>query len=631
MPKHDKTISVSSAVLGTLLMVIFTANVWSQDERMVAEGDRRARGIEAKGDRSFARQDFDKAMQIYETAFKENTLSPDYSAKLHLKTARLYLTLLGYVSAIPHYDAAMALNDDLFDTSDICNYLDALRFSGQKMKAIGIVRKYAYRDAYHSDRRFQNILHALDYEDGFLPIGAPEFNVEALEEINTVNSEFWIGEVQGEYFYATSNSRFHDPHKKFYHRTQYFPLRSEALNASATGRKGESSLLDRIPQAMQNGALTLSKDLASMIITGVHYEKGGSIAITDEGINTFQTKLYSSHYNARRKGWSSFTELFPGREKHSYSHPFLFNNDQSFLFASDMPGGYGGYDIYVIHWDKEKNNWGLPVNLGAYVNTAGDEITPSVSQNSLIFASNGHIGFGGYDLYGIEYIDEKITVGSLMHFSYPINTVFNDFNMLRIDGNSGYIISDRNPANKDDIYYFKRNTHFGTTNMPFGMSVNQLIISNMIYLPTHNLPSAAPRVEELPKHTISELVLSVFFDFDSFELNNRALEQLNDWIAHVDTSRMDSLLMEGYADEFGEEKYNVELSEKRANTVANYLNLARINVGLKTIGKGMIPLLDDIKKEEGAAFDNIPLSIALKNPVWLTKEARRVDIIATIK
>ncbi len=631
MPKHNKTISVSSAVLVTLLMVIFTANVRSQDERMVAEGDRRARGIEAKGDRSFARQDFDKAMQIYETAFKDNILSPDYSAKLHLKTARLYLTLLGYVSAIPHYDAAMALNDDLFDTSDICNYLDALRFSGQKMKAIGVARKYAYRDAYHSDRRFQNILHALDYEDGFLPIGAPEFNVEALEEINTVNSEFWIGEVQGEYFYATSNSRFHDPHKKFYHRTQYFPLRSEALNASATGRKGESSLLDRIPQAMQNGALTLSKDLASMIITGVHYEKGGSIAITDEGINTFQTKLYSSRYNARRKGWSSFTELFPGREKYSYSHPFLFNNDQSFLFASDMPGGYGGYDIYVIHWDKEKNDWGLPVNLGSYVNTAGDEITPSVSQNSLIFASNGHIGFGGYDLYGIEYIDEKVTVGSLMHFSYPINTVFNDFNMLRIDENSGYIISDRNPANKDDIYYFERNTHFGTANLPFGMSDNQLILSNMINLPTHNLPSAAPRVVELPKHTISELVLSLFFDFDSYELNDRALEKLNDWIAHVDTSRMDSLLMEGYADEFGEEKYNVELSEKRANTVANYLNLARINVDLKTVGKGMIPLLDDLKKEEGEAFDNIPQSIALKNPVWLTKEARRVDIIATIK
>lgn len=631
MSNYYRTISISNAVLAVLLMVIFTAKVLSQDERMAAEGDRRARGIEARADRGFARQDFDKAMQIYETAFKDNILSPDYSAKLHLKTARLYLTLLEYVAAIPHYDAAMALNDDLFDTSDICNYLDALRFSGQKMKAIGVARKYAYRDVYHSDRRFQNILHALDYEEGFLPIGAPEFNVEALEEINTANSEFWIGEVQGEYFYATSNSRFHDPHKKFYHRTRYFPLGSIATNDPETGRRGKNSLLDRIPQAMQNGALSLSNDLASMIITGVRYEKGGSIAITEEGINTFQTKLYSSRYNARRKGWTSFTELFPGGEKHSYSHPFLFNNDQSFLFASDMPGGYGGYDIYVIHWDEEKNNWGLPVNLGVHVNTAGDEITPSFFENSLIFASNGHTGFGGYDLYAIEYIDGKVTVGSLMHFSYPVNTVFNDFNMLRIDENSGYIISDRNPANKDDIYYFERNINFGTSASSSVMSDTRLILSNLINFPTNNLPSSAPRVEVLPRHTISELALSLFFDFDSFELNNRALAQLNDWIAHVDTSRIDSLLMEGYADEFGEEKYNVELSEKRANTVATYLNSAGINIDLKTIGKGMIPLLDDLKQEEGEIFDNIPQSIAMKKPVWLTKEARRVDIIATIK
>lgn len=631
MLTYYKTISISGAVLATFFMLFFTSGALSQDERMATEGDRIARNIEAKADRRFARQDFNEAMLIYETAFKDNILSPDYSATFHLKTARLYLTLLEYLSAIPHYDAAMALNDNLFETSDICNYLDALRFSGQKMKAIGIARKYAYRDAYHSDRRFRNILHALEYEEGFLPIGAPEFNVEPLEETNTVNAEFWIGEVQGEYFYAASNSHFHDPHKKFYHRTRYLPFYTEVTSEPETRRKGENSLLDRIPQAMQNGALSLSNDLSNMIITGVHYERGGGIDITEEGINTFQTKLYSSNYNTRRKGWTSFTELFPGSEKYSYSHPFLFNNDQSLLFASDMPGGYGGYDIYVIHRDEEKNNWGLPVNLGPHVNTAGDEITPSLFGDELIFASNGHTGFGGYDLYAIEYIYGEITVGSLKHFSYPVNTVFNDFNMLRIDENSGYIISDRNHANKDDIYYFERNINFEVSSVSSVISDTKLILSNMLNLPTKNLPSAAPRMEILPRHTISELVLSLFFDFDSFELNNKAQEQLNDWIAHIDTSGIDSLLMEGYADEFGEEKYNVELSEKRANTVASYLNSAGINIDLKTAGKGMIPLLDDLKKEEGATFDNIPLSIALKKPVWLTKEARRVDIIATTK
>lgn len=618
-----------SAVLVLLLMVVFIPKAQSQDERMMGEGDRRARGIEAKADRRFARQDFDKAMEIYEMAFKNSTLSPDYAAKLHLKTARLYLTLLEYTSAIPHYDAAMALNDNLFKTSDVCNYLDALRFSGSKMKAVGIARKYGYRDAYNADRRFQNILHALNYEEGILPIGTAEFNMYPLEEFNTANSEFWIGEVQGSYFYATSNSRFHDPHKKFYHRTRYLPLSADVVNTSG---KSDGLLLNKIPQAMQNGALTVSNDLSTMIITDVQYERGGSISISEEGINTYCTKLYTSSYNTRRKGWSSFSELFRGKEGFSYSHPFLFNNDQSLLFASDMPGGFGGYDIYVMHWNEESKSWGLPVNLGSYVNTAGDEITPYIFENTLIFASNGHIGFGGYDLYGVEYIYDKVTVGSLMHFSYPVNTVFNDFNMVCIDQNTGYIISDRNPNNKDDIYYFERNLNFGGLGKSFFLSGNHLIFNNMITLPIENekMTSATPRVEELPESTLSELALSLYFDFDSSVLNNKALDEFNAWVARIDASRIESLLLEGYADEFGEEKYNIELSKKRADTVAGHLNATGIKVDIKTVGKGMVPILDSLK-DEGQIFDANYQSNALKKPVWLTKEARRVDIIATIK
>ncbi|RNC65989.1 OmpA family protein [Proteiniphilum sp. X52] len=618
---HYTKISFNT-VLTVLLMIILIPEAQSQDERVMAEGDRSIRGIEAKADRRFVRQDFDKAMEIYEAAFKNNVVaSPTYSAKLHLKIARLYLTLLEYTSAIPHYDAAMALNDDLFNTSDICNYLDALRFSGSKIKAIALARKYAYRDAYNSDRRFQNILHALNYEEGILPIGAPEFNIYALEEFNTINSEFWVGEIQGNYFYAASNSRFHDPHKKFYHRCEYLPI--------ATPGKSEGFLLNKIPQVMQNGPLTVSNDLSNMIITGVHYEKGESVVITDEGINAYRTKLYSSRYNTQRKGWSSFSELFRGNRGYSYSHPFLFNNDKSLLFASDMPGGFGGYDIYVIHWDEEKNNWGLPVNLGAYVNTAGDEITPYIFRNTLIFASNGHIGFGGYDLYGVEFLEGKVTVGSLLHFGYPINTVFNDFNMLPIDENKGYIISDRNLTNKDDIYYFERNLNSGITTQPFGMSGNQFIFSNLINFPGKELTSGVPRVEELPNHTFSERVLSLFFDFDSSELNSKALEQLRSWITDVDTSRIESFLIEGYADEFGEEEYNVELSEKRAHTVGDYLNSAGIDVEIKTIGKGMQLILNDLRRK-GVVLDTSWPATGNK-PVWLTKEARRVDIIATIK
>jgi outer membrane protein OmpA-like peptidoglycan-associated protein len=159
-----------------------------------------------------------------------------------------------------------------------------------------------------------------------------------------------------------------------------------------------------------------------------------------------------------------------------------------------------------------------------------------------------------------------------------------------------------------------------------------MIFNNMLTLPVDNeeITAATPRVEELPESTLSELALSLYFDFDSYLLNKRALDEFNAWMARVDTGRIESLLLEGYADEFGEEEYNIALSKKRADTVASHLSAAGIQVDIETVGKGMEPMLESLK-EEGQVFDNNFQSNVLKKPVWLTKEARRVDIIATIK
>ncbi len=340
-----------------VLLGLASLSIMGEDRKNETEGDRRAKGVEAKADRKFVRQDFDEAMTIYESAFK-HSLSAEYSAVLHLKVGRLYLTLLDYVSAVPHYETAMAISSELLTPVDVCNYLDALRFSGQKMKAIGLARRYAYRDAYHSDQRYQNILHALNYEGGFLPIGTPEFNVRGLDNVNSPNSEFWIGVKAGEYFYASSKSRFHDPNKKFYHRSNYFSLAEDSEFSIKNEGNTKKRLLDMIPYSLQNGPLSFANNMTRMVVTQVYYGKGEGIGMSAQGgLNTFQTRLYYSDYDQKRKGWSSFKEAFPQEEGSSYSHPFLFNNDRSLLFASDMPGGFGGYDIYVTHWNDQKGAW----------------------------------------------------------------------------------------------------------------------------------------------------------------------------------------------------------------------------------------------------------------------------------
>jgi len=622
----------------TFLFLLFFASLTAmgKDIKEETEGDRRAKGIEARADRKFIRQDFDEAMATYETAFT-HSLSAEYGAVLHLKVGRLYLTLLDYVAAVPHYESAMDMSSDLFTSADVCNFLDALRFSGQKMKAIGLARRYAYRDTYHSDQRYQNILHALNYEGGFLPIGTPEFSVRGLDNANTPNSEFWIGIKAGEYFYASSKSRFHDPSKKFYHRSNYYSLSENSQYSIKNEGDPKVRLLDMIPTSLQNGPMSFSRNMTRMVVTQVYYGKGEGIGMTAQGLNTFQTRLYYSDYDQKRKGWSSFKEAFPQKDGSSYSHPFLFNNDRSLLFASDMPGGFGGYDIYVTHWNEQKNIWGDPVNLGAQVNTEGDEISPGLFDDMLIFSSNGHVGFGGYDVYGITYEDGQAVLGSLVHFDYPINTVHNDFSLLHIDENRGYIVSDRKPSNKDDIFYFERN--IGTekkSDMLFGMSESKAITNGSINLIREESKISAPMKEELPSSRFVEHILSLYFDFNSYKLGETALLALEKWSGEADFSKIETLVVEGYADEIGGEQYNLALSEKRAEETSNWMKDKGILATLMIQGLGQTSAdIDFSSLLPGTSWEfsgeSLYKSLPLENRIRLNQEARRVDIKAITK
>lgn len=625
------------------LLAAMSLHVYPKDKQQ-SKQDNKARKTEVKADRKFVRQEFEQAMKLYESALTKKA-SDTYNALLHLKTARLYLSLLNYTASIPHYEKAMLLNEDLFSASDICNYLDALRYSGAKIEAIKIARSYAYRDVYNKDQRYLNIVHALDFEDGFMPVGVPEFIVERLDKGNTPFSEFWIGKMNDEYFYATSNSKFHDPNKKFYHRTKYYSLdeNSEFSMSAVLGRKKRSrELLHMVPVDLQNGPLSFSEDMSRMVVTSVAYDKGEQIDISSKGINAFNTKLYSSKYNSKRNGWSSFELAFPQKKEASYAHPFLFDNDRFLLFSSDMPGGYGGYDIYISEWNDELQRWGDPINLGAQVNTEGDEISPTIYNDLLIFASNGHVGFGGYDIYGIIYERGLITKGSLIHFDYPINSVLNDFSMLRIDNDRGYIVSDRLLQHQDDIFYFYRNNLQHKSSSIYGMSEANAISNGTINLIKNGGDFNAPRHEELPKFSYyTESMLTVYFDFDNAELTYTAIDALQNFLTDTDFSQVESLIIDGYADEMGGEGYNLLLSEKRAESVYSWLMSKGIKVKTKIAGKGQIFLTKKDMEDDGqelltpfhkreSQYNNGTSSV-WDQKIWMNRKARRVEIKAIIK
>jgi hypothetical protein len=123
---------------------------------------------------------------------------------------------------------------------------------------------------------------------------------------------------------------------------------------------------------------------------------------------------------------------------------------RALYFASDRPGGFGGYDIYVSY--RVGNSWSTPENLGAVVNSAGNEITPFADNDYLYFSSDGHKGFGGYDVFRAERSGNRWI--SVSHLGTGINSPRDDYGFIYDDlKNLGYLTSNRlGGKGLEDVY-----------------------------------------------------------------------------------------------------------------------------------------------------------------------------------
>ena len=139
------------------------------------------------------------------------------------------------------------------------------------------------------------------------------------------------------------------------------------------------------------------------------------------------------------------------------SQPTISPNGDILYFTSDRKGGYGGLDLYRSTKDAN-GNWGVPENLGAAVNTKKNEKSPFIhpDSESLYFASDGHPGMGGYDLFKIQIAHGSAQWGKPMNLGYPINTGSDEIGMMvTLDGQKAYFASNKiNQSNGWDIYFF---------------------------------------------------------------------------------------------------------------------------------------------------------------------------------
>lgn len=150
--------------------------------------------------------------------------------------------------------------------------------------------------------------------------------------------------------------------------------------------------------------------------------------------------------------WINLRPLPFNSPDYNCAHPSITADGNHLYFASNMPGGLGGMDIYRS--DKVNGQWGWPVNLGNAINTSGNEVFPYIhNSGALFFASDGHGGFGGLDLYMTNNPEKSKEISNI---GEPFNSPEDDLGfLLDNEGKTGYFASARSDGKgKDDIYYF---------------------------------------------------------------------------------------------------------------------------------------------------------------------------------
>ncbi len=167
-------------------------------------------------------------------------------------------------------------------------------------------------------------------------------------------------------------------------------------------------------------------------------------------------KLGCHIFTSRKSGldWAEPEKVKVADDSIVVAHPAISPDNLSLYFVSDMPGGYGGKDIWKITRSNEGGEWSSPVNLGEDINTTGDEMFPYVhADGSLYFSSDGRIGLGGLDIY--KAILMETGRWSIENMRPPVNSSYDDFGIVfEHDTERGYFTSNRRGRGNDDIYSF---------------------------------------------------------------------------------------------------------------------------------------------------------------------------------
>ncbi len=370
------------------------------------------------------------------------------------------------------------------------------------------------------------------------------------------------------------------------------------------GKWGKPQAIDsELNSDFEEGACCFSPDGRTMYLT---------LCKTDPNYPRYAT-IVASHRNDAV--WGKPSEIVISKDSlYSYAHPAVSPDGEWLYFVSDMPGGQGGYDLWRCRL-LGNDAVGALENLGTTVNTLGDEMFPTFRPNGdMYFSSNGHPGLGGLDIFIL-----KKGTRTLEHPLSPLNSQGDDFGMT-FEGrlNKGFFCSNRGDnRGYDHIYSFYNPEIVQTvkgwvyeqdgyelpaaqvymvgndgTNLKLSVrgdgSFTQEIKPGVDYvflgtckgflnhqeqLHVETAKKSEEYVLQFPLANISAPVLieNIFYDFDKATLRPESQKALDELVKLLNENPNITIELSAHTDYKGSDLYNERLSQRRAESVVNYM------------------------------------------------------------
>tara|TARA_Y100000780_G_scaffold224504_1_gene235965 strand:+ start:1884 stop:3800 length:1917 start_codon:yes stop_codon:yes gene_type:complete len=321
--------------------------------------------------------------------------------------------------------------------------------------------------------------------------------------------------------------------------------------------------------------------------------------------------------------WDTVESLSLNSENYSVKNPAVSPDGSTLYFASNMPDGYGGFDIYKATINDD-GTIGEPVNMGQKINTEGQEMFPYVSSNNtLYFSSNGHLGLGGLDVFYTKEVDGKWT--PIRNVGIPVNSNADDF-AFTIDEETeeGFVSSNREGGKgSDDIYFVKKLQPLcdvmilatvldDKTREPISGAAVSLFDAegNKVVSRTTNTEGVAEFMVECEQDTELEVVMDgfeskkvpvagsgeeevnvqisldpiekiivadkvelnpIFFEFDKSNITAEAAFELDKLVQVMNKYPEMVIKATSHTDNRGPDSYNMALSDRRAKTTVQYV------------------------------------------------------------